>query len=79
MQSGRVKKYAQSLDQRSKTDALDSKMLAMLGCERRITPWTPPKENLQHLKMLSRERSLLLKEKTSLKNRLHAIKITSYE
>ena len=28
MQSGRVKKYAQSLDQRSKTDALDSKILS---------------------------------------------------
>mgnify|MGYP001223498804 CR=1 FL=1 len=78
MQSGRVKKYAQSLDQRSKTDALDSKMLAMLGCERTTTPWTPPAENLQHLKMLSRERSLLLKEKNSLKNRLHAIETSMY-
>jgi transposase len=78
MQSGRVKKYAQSLDQRSKTDALDSKMLAMLCCERTITPWSPPAENLQHLKMLSRERSLLLKEKNSLKNRLHAIETSEY-
>ncbi len=34
MQSGRVKRYAQSLDQRSKTDALDSRMLSMLGLER---------------------------------------------
>ncbi|GGW75153.1 transposase [Oceanihabitans sediminis] len=33
MQSGRVKRYAQSLDQRSKTDALDSRMLSMLGLE----------------------------------------------
>ncbi len=33
MQSGRVKRYAQSLDQRSKTDSLDSKMLSMLGLE----------------------------------------------
>ncbi|PHS05916.1 MAG: IS110 family transposase, partial [Kordia sp.] len=42
MQSRRVKKYTQSLDQRSKTDALDSKMLSMLGCERKLTPWEPP-------------------------------------
>lgn len=55
MQSGRVKKYAQSLDQRSKTDALDSKMLSMLGCERKITPWTPPSKTLEELKFLSRE------------------------
>jgi transposase len=34
MQSGRVKRYAQSLDQRSKTDALDSRMLSVLGLEK---------------------------------------------
>jgi len=36
MQPGRVKRYAESLIQRSKTDALDSKMLSMLGLERNI-------------------------------------------
>jgi transposase len=41
MQSGRVKRYAQSLDQRSKTDALDSRMLSMLGLERNIRLWQP--------------------------------------
>ena len=38
MQSGRAKRYAQSLDQRSKTDALDSKMLSMLGLEMSFRP-----------------------------------------
>ena len=42
MQSGRVKRYAQSLDQRSKTDALDSRMLSMLGLERDLRLWHPP-------------------------------------
>ena len=42
MQSGRVKRYAQSLDQRSKTDALDSRMLSMLGLERALRLWHPP-------------------------------------
>lgn len=74
MQSGRVKKYAQSLDQRSKTDALDSKMLSMLGCERRLRKWEPPSPVLQDLKLLSRERSTLLKEKLILSNRLDALK-----
>ncbi|WP_027076355.1 IS110 family transposase [Maribacter antarcticus] len=36
MQSGRVTRYAQSLDQTSKTDALESKILSMLGLERTI-------------------------------------------
>jgi len=78
MQSGRVKRYAQSLDQRSKTDALDSKMLSMLGLERKLTPWTPPSETLQELKLLSRERSTLVKERSIEKNRIHAIKTAVY-
>ncbi|MCK0158966.1 IS110 family transposase [Cellulophaga sp. F20128] len=73
MQSGRVKRYAQSLDQRSKTDALDSKMLSMLGLERELRLWHPPSEELQELKMLSRERSSLLKDKTVETNRQSAI------
>lgn len=78
MQSGRVKRYAQSLAQRSKTDALDSRMLAMLGCERKLTPWSPPEKTLRQLKALSRERSFLLKERNVEKNRLHAIETAAY-
>ena len=73
MQSGRVKRYAQSLDQRSKTDALDSRMLSMLGLERNIRPWHPPSEELQELKGLSRERSSLLNDRTVETNRQGAI------
>jgi transposase len=73
MQSGRVKKYAQSLDQRSKTDMLDSKMLSMLGCERKLRAWEPPSPLLQELKALSRERSTLIKEELIIKNRLGAL------
>lgn len=79
MQSGRVKRYAQSLDQRSKTDALDSRMLAMLGCERELPLWTPPDPMLRQLKGLSRERSFLLKEKQIEQNRLHALEHSVYK
>lgn len=78
MQSGRVKRYAQSLDQRSKTDALDSKMLSMLGCERELRLWQPPCEELRSLKMLSRERNALLKDRTIETNRQGAITSSSY-
>ena len=74
MQSGRVKRYAQSLEQRSKTDALDSRMLSMLGLERELRPWRPPGPGLQELKVLSRERSSLLKDRTVEINRQGAIK-----
>lgn len=78
MQSGRVKRYAQSLDQRSKTDALDSRMLCMLGLERSIRLWNPPSKALQELKALSRERSCLLKDKTIQNNRQGAIDSSIY-
>lgn len=78
MQSGRVKRYAQSLDQRSKTDALDSRMLSMLGLERNLRCWTPPSKELQELKSLSRERSSLLKDKNSEINRQGAIDSSCY-
>lgn len=78
MQSGRVKRYAQSLDQRSKTDALDSRMLAMLGCERTLPLWTPPGKALRKLKALSRERGSLLKDKQVVKNRLHASETAAF-
>ncbi|MGB5646469.1 MAG: transposase [Muriicola sp.] len=71
-QSGRVKRYAQSLDQRSKTDALDSRMLSMHGLERDLRLWHPPGKCLQELKALSRERSALLKDRTVEKNRQDA-------
>lgn len=73
MQSGRVKRYAQSLSQRSKTDALDSRMLGMLGLERAIDLWHPPSTSLQQLKTLSRERSTLLKDRTVETNRQGAM------
>lgn len=78
MQSGRVKRYAQSLDQRSKTDALDSRMLSMLGLERSIRLWHPPSKELQTLKLLSRERSSLLKDKAIETNRQGAIESSVY-
>ena len=78
MQSGRVKRYAQSLDQRSKTDALDSKMLSMLGCERSLAQWFPPNKTLEGLRALSRERSSLIKERSIERNRNHALEIAVY-
>ena len=78
MQSGRVKRYAQSLDQRSETDALDSKMLSMLGCEREVPVWSPPSPLMQELKALSRERSALIKTKCIEKNRQGAIESSAY-
>jgi transposase len=79
MQSGRVKRYAQSLDQRSKTDLLDSKMLSMLACDRSLKLWTPPSKELSQLKGLSRERSVLVANRSIMKNRNHAMERSTTE
>jgi len=73
MPSGRVKKYAESLQQRSKTDILDAKMLCVLGLERSLDLWEPARKELQDLKELSRERGQLVKEQSALKCKLHAL------
>lgn len=73
MPSGRVKKYAESLQQRSKTDLLDAKMLCVLGLERLVDIWEPARPVLQDLKNLSRERGQLVKEQSALKCKLHAL------
>jgi len=73
MPSGRVKKYAESLQQRSKTDLLDAKMLCVLGLERSVDLWEPARQVLQDLKNLSRERGQLVKEQSALKCKLHAL------
>ena len=73
MPSGRVKKYAESLQQRSKTDLLDAKMLCFLGLERSVDLWEPARQELQELKNLSRERGQLVREQSALKCKLHAL------
>lgn len=73
MPSGRVKKYAESLQQRSKTDLLDAKMLCVLGLERSVELWEPARQELQELKNLSRERGQLVREQSALKCKLHAL------
>ena len=67
MPSGRVRKYAQSLQQRSKTDLLDARMLCVLGLGRSVGLWKPARQVLQYLKELSRERGQLVKEQSALK------------
>lgn len=73
MPSGRVKRYAQSLKQRSKTDLLDAKMLCSLALERTLDLWSPPRKELLALKQLSRERGQLVKEQNVLRSKLHAL------
>ncbi len=69
----KAKKFAESLDIKSKTDKLDSKALGRLGVERKLNNWEPAEPVYKELKELSRERSKLIKIRTQFKNVLHAL------
>lgn len=70
----KAKKYIESLSKCSKTDKLDAQSLAWMGLERDLRRWEPISKNFLELRHLTREREELLKEKTIVNNRLHAMK-----
>lgn len=69
----KAKKYAESLDTNSKTDKLDSKALARMGVERELESWNPGSPVYRKLKVLTRERSAILKLRVMIKNQLEAM------
>ena len=71
--SNKAKKYAESLDSSSKTDKLDSKALARMGAERVLELWNPGSPIYRRLKVLTRERSAILKLRVMIKNQLEAM------
>jgi transposase len=70
----KAKKFAESLDSRSKTDKLDAKALGQLGAERTLVRWSPTSPTFKVLKSLTRERASLIAIRTQLKNSLHALR-----
>ena len=72
------KSYAKSLGLKTKTDKVDAGMLGQLGIERDLRQWQASSANMRFLKQLTRDRVQLLKEKTAVTNRLHALQ-SSYQ
>ena len=68
----KAKKFAESLNIKSKTDKIDSKMLGRMGVERVLEKWVLSSKIYRRLRTLSRERQQLVKERTRIKNQLHA-------
>ena len=64
--------FAKSLDEKSKNDKVDARMLAQTSLERDLPKWTPPNSIMLTIKRLCRERAELVDEKTAFSNRLHA-------
>ncbi|QTE50805.1 transposase [Mucilaginibacter rubeus] len=73
IQPTKGKQYAKSLDEKNKTDKIDAGMLARMGLERDLMPWSQPNEQLRRLKRMSRERIGLIRDRNALTNQLHAL------
>lgn len=69
----RAKKYADSLQEKVKTDKQDAKSLGRLGVERKLKKWSVGSPVYRKLKVLTRERNALIKERTVFQNQLHAL------
>lgn len=66
----KVKHYGQSLNIKSKTDALDAAIIAQMGVERQLELWHPPAQIFKELRSLTRLYSDLKAERTAFINRL---------
>jgi transposase len=70
----KAKYFAKTLDNKSKTDKLDAKMLAQMGLEKNLPEWVKPSPEIRSLRGNTRERECLVDLKTILANQLHAHK-----
>ncbi len=66
------KKYFESINSTVKTDKVDSKLLALLGIERKLRVFNPMSDIYIKLRKLSREKEQLIHERTVVLNQKHA-------
>lgn len=70
----KAKKFAESLNIKSKTDKIDSKILGQMGAERVLEKWELSSKIYRRLRTLTRERQQIVEVRTMVKNQLHAEK-----
>lgn len=66
------KKYAQSLGTHTKTDKVDSQILARMGAERCLEEWKPFTPSMMKLRKMTRQHESLQELRSQLNNQLHA-------
>lgn len=70
----KVKHFAQTLQIKSKTDALDAEVILRIGLERKLSVWNPISPQMRKIRVLSREQVEIKHKRTMAKNQLHARK-----
>lgn len=73
----KVKHYAKSLNVKTKTDIVDTRIIAQMGAERNLPHWQPPSAILKQLRDLTRLYTDLKKERTVYLNRLDSEKASA--
>lgn len=71
--ANKIKNYAKSVNLKTKTDKIDSKIIADFGIERNPDRWEPMSPQYKELRDLSREMLSMKKELSRVKNQLHAL------
>ncbi|MCK5538569.1 MAG: IS110 family transposase [Bacteroidales bacterium] len=72
----KVKYFAKSCNLKTKTDKVDSKMIAEFGIEKNLIGtdlWTPPSKDFKMIRDLAREHTSLKQAQSSMKSQLHAL------
>ncbi len=72
----KVKYFAKSCNLKTKTDKVDSKMIAEFGIEKNLSGndfWTPPSQEFKSIRDLAREHTSMTKSKAAAKQQLHAL------
>ena len=72
--ANKMNSYAKSLNIKTKTDKVDSSIIASFGIERNVQNWKPMSPLYKELRDLSREFMSLKKEIQRSKNQIHAMK-----
>jgi transposase len=68
----KIKNYAKTLDNKSKTDDIDAAIITQFGLERTLNRWDVPSPTFRKLKELAREYHNIKQTTTAIKNQLHA-------
>jgi len=71
-----MRRFAEALLQRSKTDLLDVAVIEEFACRMPFKPWCAPAPHILQLRALSRRLQEIASQRTAEKNRLHATHAT---
>lgn len=69
----RVKAFARSHNQFSKTDEIDALLIARMAMERALSFWKPANKSTRQLRHLGRERQSLMRDRLRHRNQIHAL------